>query len=342
MRTMEMNMPRSRLAVPVQVSDDGAIVVLTDSEPWDLHSNPDGTGGQSKSFPNSSIGRSELETPQLRRELIAQLRRGGEGGVGIGCGAPPPPPPPPHVMFGERRHAAAAAATAAATAATEAQIDLSAITAAGERATATAKAAVAEAATATAAPTTAATAKTNAVETERAAAEAAAAAAEETNKRGGGGGSAAEGDKTPPLLSTATSAERAALEALGWTVLTQELTRRGLPHYADYGSTKMLAERCVRVCFRFRSPPARRRLHGRWSFSLCCDGDALLSPPLRPGSRSRTRPTRGPRRRIRRRLRTRQMWRRRRRRRRRRMRTLRFVTNEPVAFLTRQCLFVHH
>ena len=248
---------------------------LTDSEQWDLHHDADRTGWQGRSIPNSSIGRSELGTPQLRRERIAQLRRGGEGGVGIGCGAPPPPPPP-QVLFGGRRHAAAAAATAAATAATEAQIDLSAITAAGERATATAKAAVAEAATATATPTTAVTAKTNAVETERAAAEAAAAAADETNKRGGGGGSAAEGDKTPPLLSTATSAERAALEALGWTVLTKELARRGLPHYADYGSTKMLAERCVRVCFRFRSPPARspaarsptrRRLHGRWSSS---------------------------------------------------------------------------
>ena len=53
MHTMEMDTPRSGLDAPVQVSDDGsAIVVFTDR---DLYSNPDGTGGQSKSFPSSII-----------------------------------------------------------------------------------------------------------------------------------------------------------------------------------------------------------------------------------------------------------------------------------------------
>ena len=54
MHTMEMDAPRG-LDVPVQVSDDGSAILVLTGEPWDLHSNPDGTGGQSKPFPSSII-----------------------------------------------------------------------------------------------------------------------------------------------------------------------------------------------------------------------------------------------------------------------------------------------
>ena len=105
---MAKDTARSVLDLPVQASDDGCVVMLTDSEQWEIpihvHNIADGTGWQGRSIPDSSIGGSELGTPSSSTEPC-----GTEGGAVIGCGAPPPPP---HVLFCARLRAAAAAVAA--------------------------------------------------------------------------------------------------------------------------------------------------------------------------------------------------------------------------------------
>ena len=92
---MDQGTPRSVIDFPVQVSDNGSVIVVsTDSEQRDLHYDADGTGWQGRSIPNSSIGGSKLRTPASSTgPRRTPTPRG--GGV-IGCGAPPPPP---HVLF---------------------------------------------------------------------------------------------------------------------------------------------------------------------------------------------------------------------------------------------------
>ena len=99
--------PRSVLEKPVQVFDDGSVIVVSpDSEQRNLHYDVDGTGWQGRSIPNTSIGRSELGT--LSSSIGPCRTSTTKGGAVIGCGAPPPPPPPPpHLLFCARRHHAA-------------------------------------------------------------------------------------------------------------------------------------------------------------------------------------------------------------------------------------------
>ena len=104
---MDKDSPRSVPDVPVQVLDDGSVIL---SEQRNLYYDADRQG---RSIPNSSICGSEVGAPLSStgpRSTLATKR-----GTVIGCGASPPPPP--HLLVCARHHAAATAAAAAAAAA---------------------------------------------------------------------------------------------------------------------------------------------------------------------------------------------------------------------------------
>ena len=81
---MDQEMSRSVLDIPVQVLDNGSVVVSTDGEHRDLHYNADGTRWQSRSIPNSSIGKTKLGKPA---NATAPHRTPTTKGEGVGSAA---------------------------------------------------------------------------------------------------------------------------------------------------------------------------------------------------------------------------------------------------------------
>ena len=75
---MVKNKHRSVLDLPVQVSDDGSVIVCYNIEQWDLRRDADETGWQGRSIPKSSVFGSKLGTPSRSTGLrsTSTARRG--------------------------------------------------------------------------------------------------------------------------------------------------------------------------------------------------------------------------------------------------------------------------